>query len=138
MKIYVPWFMRSVAGSHRNGQGSIPVHVMWDLWWIKWHWGELSLSTSNSPANSHSTDRGWYNSLNSGLLTNWTQAYNTKLLRADNVRLWSQVLVSPHKALSLSHFTVLVAITSRIQLSRVWLSGSLAPCCTATLPRRFV
>jgi hypothetical protein len=35
-------------------RGSIPGEVMWDLWWTKWHWDRFSLSTSVSPANSHS------------------------------------------------------------------------------------
>jgi hypothetical protein len=29
---------------------------MWDLWWIKWHWGRFSPSTSVSPANLHYTN----------------------------------------------------------------------------------
>jgi hypothetical protein len=33
-----------------------PAHVIWDLWWIKWHWGRFSSSISISPANFHSTN----------------------------------------------------------------------------------
>jgi hypothetical protein len=33
----------------------VPPQVMWDLWWTKWHWDRLLLSTSVSLANSHST-----------------------------------------------------------------------------------
>jgi hypothetical protein len=29
---------------------------VWDLWWIKWHWGRFSPTTSVSPANHHSTN----------------------------------------------------------------------------------
>jgi hypothetical protein len=29
---------------------------MWDLWWTKWRWGRFSPSTSDSPANVHSTN----------------------------------------------------------------------------------
>jgi hypothetical protein len=29
---------------------------MWYFWWKKWYWARFSLSTSVSPANSHSTD----------------------------------------------------------------------------------
>jgi hypothetical protein len=39
---------------------------MWDLWWTKCHWGRFSLSTSVSPANSHSTDWSTFNHLSSG------------------------------------------------------------------------
>jgi hypothetical protein len=56
---------------------------MWDLWWTKWHWSKFSLSTSVSPANSHSTDcstfiitiyhPAWYNGKISGRRTKWTQ-----------------------------------------------------------------
>jgi hypothetical protein len=42
--------------SHHGGPGSIPGQVMWDLQWRKWQWGRFYLSTSVSPANSHSTD----------------------------------------------------------------------------------
>jgi hypothetical protein len=42
--------------SHSGGPGSSTGQVMWDLWWIKWHWGRFYPSTLVSPANSHSTD----------------------------------------------------------------------------------
>jgi hypothetical protein len=41
--------------SHSGGLGSIPVQVIWDLWWTKWHYGRFPPSTSVSPANYHST-----------------------------------------------------------------------------------
>jgi hypothetical protein len=31
--------------SHRDGPGSIPCQVMWDLWWTEWYWGAFSTST---------------------------------------------------------------------------------------------
>jgi hypothetical protein len=37
--------------AHRDGPFSSP--VIWDFWWIKWHWGRFSPSTSVSTANSH-------------------------------------------------------------------------------------
>jgi hypothetical protein len=37
---------------HRGSPGL----VMQDLWWTKWRWGRVSLSTSISPANSRSTN----------------------------------------------------------------------------------
>jgi hypothetical protein len=42
--------------SHGCGPGLFPGQVVWHLWWIKWHWGRFSPSTSVSPANSYSTD----------------------------------------------------------------------------------
>jgi hypothetical protein len=30
--------------------GSIPGHVMWDLWWKKWKWGGFSPNVSISPS----------------------------------------------------------------------------------------
>jgi hypothetical protein len=27
--------------SHRGGSSSSPDQVMWDLWWTKWHWGQV-------------------------------------------------------------------------------------------------
>jgi hypothetical protein len=39
-----------------GGPGSSPNHVMWDLWWTKWHLNRFSPSTSVSPANLHSTN----------------------------------------------------------------------------------
>jgi hypothetical protein len=63
--------------SHRGGPSSIPVQVMWDLWWTKWRWGRFSPSISVSPANSHSIDCStlisWYNRPR-GLRTKWTQS----------------------------------------------------------------
>jgi hypothetical protein len=44
------------AIGHRGGPGSIPVQVMWDLWWTNWRSGNFSPTTSVSPADSHSTD----------------------------------------------------------------------------------
>jgi hypothetical protein len=35
--------------------GFTSVKSMWGLWWTKWHWGSFSPSTSDSPANHHST-----------------------------------------------------------------------------------
>jgi hypothetical protein len=46
---------RSLA-FHGGGSDLISSHVMWDLPWVKLHWGRLSPSTSVSPANSHSTN----------------------------------------------------------------------------------
>jgi hypothetical protein len=65
--------------------GSSPGHVIWDLWWTKWHWGRFSPSTERSPANSHSTDcstliiyhPGWCNRPVSGRRTKWTQSHLT-------------------------------------------------------------
>jgi hypothetical protein len=28
--------------SYCGGLGAMPVQVMWDLWWTKWHWGRFS------------------------------------------------------------------------------------------------
>jgi hypothetical protein len=73
-----------LLASHRGGPGSIPGHVVWDLWWTKWRWGRLSPITSVSPANSHSTDcstfiiRGWYNRSISGRRTKWTVSPHLK------------------------------------------------------------
>jgi hypothetical protein len=39
---------------HRGGPVSIWGQVMWDLWWAKWQWDRLPLSTSVSPASFHS------------------------------------------------------------------------------------
>jgi hypothetical protein len=41
-------------GSHRGSPGSIPGHVMWDLW-TKWHWSRFSSSTPVSLTNPYST-----------------------------------------------------------------------------------
>jgi hypothetical protein len=41
---------RLVAGFMIQG------HVMWDLWWTKWHWGWFSHSISVSPASFHFTN----------------------------------------------------------------------------------
>jgi hypothetical protein len=54
--------------SHRGGPGSSPGQVMWDLWRTKWHWGRLSLSTSVSPVNPHSTDCSTYIIYHPGLV----------------------------------------------------------------------
>jgi hypothetical protein len=54
----------------KDDGGSNPGLVMWDLWWNKVALGQVSPSTSVSPANLHSTNfttitttitRGWYN-----------------------------------------------------------------------------
>jgi hypothetical protein len=44
-----------VLASHRNGPGSRPGQVMWDLWWTKQHWARLSPSTPVSPAKHSSS-----------------------------------------------------------------------------------
>jgi hypothetical protein len=51
---------RDLAGavslaSHRDAPCSIPGKLMLDLWWTKWLWGRISMSTSVSPAYSRST-----------------------------------------------------------------------------------
>jgi hypothetical protein len=40
--------------SQRGGPGSIPDHVIWDMWRTKWHWDGIRQSTSVSSASSHS------------------------------------------------------------------------------------
>jgi hypothetical protein len=42
--------------SNRSVLGSIPGHVMRDFRRTKWHWGRISVSTSVSSANFHSTE----------------------------------------------------------------------------------
>jgi hypothetical protein len=42
--------------SDRGSSGSIAGHVMWVLWWTKWHCGMFSPNISVSLANSHSTN----------------------------------------------------------------------------------
>jgi hypothetical protein len=36
-----------------SGLDSSLSQVTWDLWWTKWHWGSVSLSTLVSPASFH-------------------------------------------------------------------------------------
>jgi hypothetical protein len=62
---------------------------MWGLWWTKWHWGRFSLSTSVSPANSHSTDCSTFIIYNPGLVhkpicgrrTKWAVSPHSKKLK---------------------------------------------------------
>jgi hypothetical protein len=51
-------FVWSVDGfpTWRRVPGSIPVQIIWDVWWTRWHWGEFSQSISVSLSNSHSTN----------------------------------------------------------------------------------
>jgi hypothetical protein len=44
------WLPTAVARVPSPGQ------VMWYLWWTKWRWGKFSPSTSDFPANLHSTN----------------------------------------------------------------------------------
>jgi hypothetical protein len=47
------WSGGQPSASHRDGPGSSPGHVMWDLLWTERHWGRFPPSTLVSPV-SHS------------------------------------------------------------------------------------
>jgi hypothetical protein len=59
---------------------------IWALWWTKRHWGRFSPSTSDYPANHHSTNfsititRGWHNRPIGGRSVEWTQFDSTPQL----------------------------------------------------------
>jgi hypothetical protein len=42
--------------SVQGGLGSIPCHVIWDLWWAVWQYSWFSSSASGFPASSDSTN----------------------------------------------------------------------------------
>jgi hypothetical protein len=35
------------AAFHREEFGSIPSHLMWDIWWTKWHWDRYASEPSS-------------------------------------------------------------------------------------------
>jgi hypothetical protein len=42
---YVAMLTRTRPASHSSGPCSVPGQVIWDFWWINWHWGRFSPNT---------------------------------------------------------------------------------------------